>query len=180
MAIDIAASGLIDANVSGETMTFNANATGATNGGVMRASGGGTLNIIESAIDNSGGSIQALVGSTVKLTGGTTVTGGTLSGAGTFSVPNSGSAYLTDLTHSGTTSVGQFATFGIAGTIANTGAITIDGSGSSSIMQVQAGGATLSGGGTITLGGNAASLTGLVGTALTIADQTIQGVWRGR
>ena len=43
-------------------------------------------------------------------------------------------------------------------------------------MQVQAGGATLSGGGTITLDGNAALITGVAVAHLTIADQTIQGV----
>ena len=141
------ASALIDANVSESMLTFDASGTGATNTGIMRASSGGILRMTGSSIANAGGSIQALTDATVELTGGTSITGGTLSGAGTFDVLASQDVFLTDLTHSGTMTVGSNSDLGITGTIHNSGSITFDGSGSASDLEVQAVGATLTGGG---------------------------------
>lgn len=53
-----------------------------SNKGVVQADGGGILSITTASIDNTGGSIRALNGSTVLL-GGDLIVGGTLSTAGT-------------------------------------------------------------------------------------------------
>ena len=141
----------------------------------MRASNGGILRLTGSVINNTGGSIESLAGSTVELTGGTSITAGTLSGAGTFNVLASTNVFLTDLSHSGTMTVGNNSDLGLIGAINNSGSITFDGSGSASDLEVQAVGATLTGGGTITLDGTSARITGLSGAVLTLTDQTVEG-----
>jgi|GEM_PF-6389892 len=169
--------GLINANVAG-TLTVDTSAAGATNLGTMQASGGGILRINDSTINNAGGSIQALAGSTVRLENAT-ISGGTLSGAGEFQILTGTNSFLSDLTFSGTMSAVSSLDLGISGTINNTGNITMNhgiNQGASDI-EVQSGGATLDGGGTITLTGtgNSARINGGTGGTLMIANQTIQG-----
>ena len=169
------AGGLIDANSAGNTLTVDTSAAGGVNQGIMRASAGGILRINSSNLDNTGGSIQAMAGSTVEFSGGSDVTGGTLSGAGTFKAVSGQLGTLTDLTHSGAIEVNNNSHLGLAGTINNTGAISVNSTSQVADLQVPATGATLTGGGTITLSSDLAQINGSPGSALTLADQTIQG-----
>jgi fibronectin-binding autotransporter adhesin len=77
--------GMIDANASGQTLVLNP--ISVTNGGTLEATGGGTLQIFNTTINDSpGGTIEAGASSTVQLAGGaTTITGGgTVDGTGTI------------------------------------------------------------------------------------------------
>ncbi len=82
--------GVIDANQHGETLTIDTGQQVVTNHGLLAASDGGTL-LVESALDNSCGSIVACSGGTVDLHGAVfggsaTIDGGTLSYAAAFGV----------------------------------------------------------------------------------------------
>ena len=69
--------GLIHANVSGETLAVHANTRGLVNSGTLRASGGASMSLrTDGVFDNTGGTIEAQAGSTMQLhshaaTGGT-------------------------------------------------------------------------------------------------------------
>jgi hypothetical protein len=161
--------------------TMNANATSnhlilaggaAANTGTMEATGGGTLEI-RNTVNNAGGTIQALTGSTVLLSGGT-VAGGTVTSTGTGSVQSvngtlDGTANI--VATSGSLQVNGGSGLTIKGTVNNTGAISL--SGNLSNVSVGASTATLQGTGTLTLG-NGTSITGLAGSTL-INKSTIQG-----
>ena len=169
------AGGLINANSAGNTLIVDTSAAGGVNQGIMRASAGGILRINGANINNTGGSIQALAGSKIELTGGSDITGGTLSGAGTFNAVSGQTGILTDLTHSATIEVNNNSHLGLAGTINNTGSISVNSTSQVADLIIQSSGATLTGGGTITLSSDNAKINGNAGSVLTIADQTIQG-----
>lgn len=171
-------SGVINANLTAGSINLNASTDGVVNQGTLMASNGGTLRIEDSVIANTGGLIQSASGSTVDLFN-SSINGGTLSGDGTFNVLTGTNSFLSDLTFSGTMNAVSNLDLGIAGTINNTGNITMNhgiNQGASDI-EVQAGGATLDGGGTITLtgSGSSARINGGTGGSLLIANQTIQG-----
>jgi hypothetical protein len=69
--------GIIDANVSGRTLTVNPYFYGMTNTNVLKADAGGTLELIRGVSNGAGASIQAN-GGTVLLNG-VNISGGTLS-----------------------------------------------------------------------------------------------------
>ncbi len=75
--------GTINANDAGQTLSLAADSSGLTNSGALMASGGGILDIFGTAVANTGGSIDAKAGSTVKLRGGAGVSGGAVGTAGT-------------------------------------------------------------------------------------------------
>ena len=90
----------IDANVSGTTLTVNPNGSAAsTNTKTMEATNGGTLQLLGASWTNTGGTISAGTGSSVVLNG-TTITGGTLTTAGTGTMTSVNST-LNGLTNSG-------------------------------------------------------------------------------
>src|ERR1700691_1563051 len=72
--------GTINANVSGQTLLLQS-LTAGINTKTMEASGGGTMEFNGSTWTNTGGTIEAGTGSGVDLTGGTSITGGTLTSA---------------------------------------------------------------------------------------------------
>lgn len=166
--------GFINANVSGETLILDPNADGLTNFGTMQASAGGTLRFNSGDYFNSG-TISALQDSTVRFVTGASVTGGTLStsGNGQMLIDPSANVFFTDLTTQGLVIAGNNSDLGISGTITNSGEIQLASIGNTTDLEVQTGGATLSGGGTLRLTSTAAGINGF-GT-LTIADQTIEG-----
>ena len=178
-------SGLIDANSAGNTLNVNPAGNGSGNSvadagvinlATIQASGGGTLRFTDSTIDNTAGSILSLVDSKVEFTD-STIIGGTISGVGEIDVLDSTTVNFTNLTQAGDVAVGNNSDLDITGTINNTGSISLNFTGGSvfSDLEVQADGAILNGGGTVTLSGSNARLTGVSGSDLTIADQTIQG-----
>jgi hypothetical protein len=130
------------------------------------------------SFDNSAGLIEAGDSSEVQMNLGAMITGGTLSteGTGLFRVDSSQNVSLANLTHSGQMVVNNNSDLGLSGTIHNTGSIAIVSGGSFTDLEIQAEGAILTGGGTITLQGTAARIEGVSGgSTLTNADQTIQG-----
>ena len=175
-------SGLVNANLTGQTLTL---ARDLTNTGTLQASGGGTLGITTTTITNIGGTIQALSGSSVNLASGATINGGTVQNiGGTISI---GSGVILDGTHAaGITLAGNLSepnggSTTLLNTIHNTGSISLNSAGSSTLLLVGGAGAdvaTLLDGGTITLG---ATGTGSIlaattnGNRLINENNTIQG-----
>jgi hypothetical protein len=138
-----------------------------TNSSTLEASGGGTLQI-SNTVNNAGGTIEALSGSTVDFIG--TVSGGTLttSGTGIIQVQNGTlDGTLNIPTNSGKLNVKNFDLF-IQGTIKNSGTITLGGSSCVALNQPS----TLIGSGKLTM----VSTTCISGGGHAFSNQsTIQG-----
>ncbi|HEY1771215.1 MAG TPA: FecR domain-containing protein [Chthoniobacterales bacterium] len=156
------ASGLIDANVAGLPLVVDPNASaGMINRGTMEASNGGILFLTGNGgggIDNTGGSILALDGSSVQLTAGIVITGGILNTVGSGAIHNINAATLDSLTNSGTFIADNNTTTYLTGTITDTGSITMNSTGNYTDLVVNAD-VTLTGGSTLTLA-NAARVLG--------------------
>ena len=173
-----AAAGLVDANVSGATLTLQASGAGAGNAGVFRASDGGTLNLVNTAVTQNGGTILATgSGSTVLLTS-SSVTGGTLATAasGTLALNNGGNA-LSGVTISGgsTLMVRDGTGTSLNGAITNSGSIALNGSYYGTTLSVASGNtATLSGGGSVVGNNYGGNTIGGSGTLVNV-DTTIAG-----
>lgn len=173
--------GLVQADVSlattGNAILLDGNPK--TNRGLFKAAANSVLQIDATTIDNAGGLIRAQADSVVTLTNAVTITGGTIEtvGTGIIQTASSLNAVFQDLTlnaHVTTTSRGDI---GFIGAIHNTGLIDVNPGNATSdtLLEILGSGATLTGGGTISLlGSNGASLTG-AGGVLTIANQTFQG-----
>lgn len=177
--------GTVNANVSGMTLTLNAN---TTNFGTLEATGGGTLAITHATINNNpnltaaGGTISADGTSQVTLNAAT-IEGGTLKGniqligATTLDGTTQGT-----LNNQGTVTINEGVTATVLGTINNTGSILMAGTGGSTVLNIGgAGGSTtkLEGGGTLTLqGGNNTLIYNTVNTSQTLEnfDNKIVGV----
>lgn len=131
-SLAITNSGTINANVSGATLTVQPATKGMINTGLMEASSGSTLEIIygtPAPFTNTGGTISALDGGTVTLSGGT-YTGGilTTAGTGTFTTPPGGSdPTLNTLTNSGAFNVPSGGSMTLQGIITNNGTVTVPG-----------------------------------------------------
>ncbi|MEM1026947.1 MAG: hypothetical protein AAGJ38_02590, partial [Planctomycetota bacterium] len=181
------AGNVIDANVPGGTLLLDVRANGSlgesgfTNEGTLRASNGGFLKFTgfgAGAFDNSGGVIEALPGSEVRFERSSVVTGGVIRSIGDGVIranteDRSTRTSFFDVTFDADVISEGNNFFGVGGNIDNRGTITIQGQRG---LEVQDGGATLTGGGTIFLDGPDASVTDITGTqTLTIADQTIEG-----
>ena len=170
------ASGLIDANLASQTLQIDTNASGFDNDGTLQASNMGQLRITGTAVDNDGGLIEAKTDSTVSLNA-STITGGTLNSVGTgqLVIETGSSVRLQDLSNMGSVVSLNNTDTEISGTIANSGTMEIAAAASSTDIEVQAGGATLTGGGKVTLTGGNAGINGATGSVLTVGDQTIEG-----
>jgi fibronectin-binding autotransporter adhesin len=123
---------LIDANVSGAQIEL-AGGISITNTGTIQASNGGRLLLQGSSLgvpfNNSGGTIQALTGSTVMVDA-FAITGGTLAstGSGLFSTfAGSGNPSLSNLTNHADYQIVSGGSSTIAGTIDNLGTIQVKG-----------------------------------------------------
>ena len=161
IGINVGTGGLIDANVSGLILNVDPGAAdGLTNAGLMRASNGGIL-----LLNGNGGggfqnnaTISALTGSEVQLANGATITGGTLTTAGTglFRTLNTGT--LVSLTNAGNFIVSNTTSLTLAGTLTNTGNLTINSTGNFTDLFIN-GAVTLTGSGFLNLQ-NAARIRG--------------------
>ena len=142
------------------------------NTGTLRATGGATLQIDPSRVDNSGGTLLAEAASTVLIRQ-SRVDGGTLTstGDGMLLVPEAASGFGTSILDSVTVSAasnlrieGRGDRVVFLGTIVNDGTITVDNAGAGSFTAFSIGGdndlgtviddVTLSGGGTLKLEGD--------------------------
>ncbi len=126
------ASGIIDANVSGGTLTFDPDANVSTNSGIMRATNGGQLTFSSGTLDNTGGDIQAQNASTIRFQSGHDVSGGDITTSGTGEIELSGAtisggALSTNLTinSGGTLRMAGGTNFIEANTVINNGGIGI-------------------------------------------------------
>jgi hypothetical protein len=136
----------------------------------LEASGGGTLTILNT-VNNVGGEIEALNGSTVLLEG--TIDGGTLATKGTGTIQANGGSLLngttSTVTNTGAITLSSTQGLYLEGTIKNTGTITLNGS----CLGLE-GATTLTGSGKVTLNSNACFLA--FSQSYTLTNQsTIQG-----
>ena len=153
-------SGLINANVEDGTLVIEAG-NSFTNNGMLRASGGGILELRDTDFANADGTIEALSNSEVLLTNSTSIVGGVLSadGTGQFRVGPNQNVFLEDLRLNGSLVADNNSDTHIEGTIINTGSIEIVSTGSPTNLETSAAtGATLTGGGTVTLIGDDAGI----------------------
>jgi hypothetical protein len=164
--------GTINANVSGGAIIVDPGAA-STNTGMLEASNGGALNLAFSSWTNTGGTIEAQAGSTVLLNNGVTVTGGKLTTSGTGIILGDG-ATLVGVTNAGNFQIQDGQTTNISGTITNTGTINLSSTGNVTTLFLS-GNATLTGTGTVVLGGRGSNrIDGVPGATLTNAS-TITG-----
>ena len=101
-----------------------------TNTGVLRASSGGTLRLRPfgpGMVFNSGGVIEALNGSTVRVINGITVEGGTVTSSGTGAirgdVVGGSGGTLSNVTNTGTVAIANGESLRLAGTFTNNGLV---------------------------------------------------------
>ena len=166
--------GLIDANINGLVLDVDPNASGVFNHGLIRASNGGILRLNGNGGGNGffgDGTIAALDGSTVQLTNGALISSLTLSTSGTGVFRNLNTASLSSVLLAGNFIANNGSTTTIAGSILNTGSLTINSAGSFTDLLLN-GDVLLSGSGLLNLS-NAARVRGS-GT-LNNLDSTIQG-----
>jgi hypothetical protein len=174
--------GLIRANQDGVVLNMRPSLTlGLTNTGTLRAENGGILYLTGFSgpdLTNTGGTIEALDGSRVRLGVGVSIVGGTLStvGTGEIRIDTSNSAVLSNLSNTGNIVLGNLATLTIDGTIDNSGSISTDSFGNTTVLRASATGATLTGGGEVNLqNASAAGIDAEGGGRLTNTDNTIRG-----
>ena len=125
--------GLIDATGPMTIWTDNASNANFTNdGGTLRASDGGVLNLNGAAagsVLNPGGTIEALADSTVRVNNLATVEGGTVTTSGTGVIRggvDSGGT-LKDVTSTGTVAIGPQEVLHLGGTFTNNALVRFDG-----------------------------------------------------
>src|ERR1700723_1731459 len=177
-ALILANTGTMNANVSGDTLVLQPDGSVAnSNSGTLEATNGGTLELYGGSWTNTGGTISATAGSTVNLVASVSITGGTLTttGNGVIDDPAGQYAYLTNVTNKGTYNIINNAETVISGTITNNDTINLLPTGNTTALYVAAGGATLTGSGSVLMGTGATSyIYGSSGAMLTI-DQGISG-----
>lgn len=179
LALANQASGLVTANVSGQTLTLNGSG-GINNAGTLEAANGGTLQVSTNVTNTGAGGLVANNGSTVNVS--STINGGTLTTNGTGLMQTNASALLNGVTiSSGSTYTGGLnTTTGLTGTLTNGGNLQLNaGFGNNTILNIDSN-VTLSGG-TVTLnsGDNNGSVyiqqSGGSFTLTNAAGSTIQG-----
>ncbi len=152
------------------------------NQNLLQAAANSILAIDVISITNTGGTIRSLAGSEVQIGNGATIIGGTVESIGTGLIRTYGTANANfrNVTINGRVETNSRGDIGLEGAIHNTGNIRLNPGNATSdtLLEILGTGATLTGGGTITMIGtgnaNEASLTGAGGT-LTIANQTFEG-----
>ena len=175
--------GTVDAtSANNNQLLIQTGTAGATNTGTLEASSGGTLQI-QNAVNNVGGTIQALAGTGTSAGGnvtlnGSSITGGAVQGLGSglnTGVVVSTGATLTNLTTAGTIQTPNSYSLTLVGTINNTGSIQLISAGNGTDL-IAAGTVTLTGGGTVALSNNTQNyLEGAAGSKLVNVNNTITG-----
>jgi hypothetical protein len=183
--------GMVDANINGVEMSVDMtdNFTDFVNTGTLRASNGGVLRLLNSALTNTGGTVSALNGGFVRLQG-TTIRGGTLSASlgGVFQTVGGTGASLDNVTISSGSvfQVVNNSTLFVANTITNNGRIELNSAGNFTGMLLTgdnnaattADDVILAGNGKLVLGGNSQNYVYSSGSAnrlINSATHTIEG-----
>ncbi|MGI9169496.1 MAG: hypothetical protein ACR2FH_04870 [Caulobacteraceae bacterium] len=125
LAVNNEAGGVIDATSShGLGLAYD---RPSSNSGLMEATGGGVLLVVDTTIDNTGGRIEASSGGTVVITTLATVTGGAISSGAGSTVEVMGISTVTGATLStaatGVLAISNLATVIAEGIVANAGTI---------------------------------------------------------
>jgi probable HAF family extracellular repeat protein len=171
------AQGVVNANVSGQTLMLGANSV--TNYGLLEASNGGTLQA--GGVQNISGTIDALDQSTVELGSQQqqSMISGTLTTSGSGQIVNLGQANLSNVTNAGQLVGSDGSTTSLNGSIANTGTISVNSTGDATTLAVS-GSTTLTGGGVVNLNGGILGAPSYYGSPNTLdnVNNTIQG-WGG-
>ncbi len=140
--------GLIDSDSSAGINVDVTDAQTLFNDGILRASNGSVLQTVGgTTIDNTGGLIQALAGSEVRLNGTTTIIGGTIMTDGTGVIRNSSNTQLANLTNTGSFISNNGTTLDLLGVVTNDNVISINSTGNTTDVRAVADGATLAGSG---------------------------------
>ena len=173
------AGGTIDANGT-HALVLQTN-TAVANAGLIEATNTGGLTIVSTTVDDSSGGVLFANGSPIRLQSATIV-GGTLKdqSGGAFYTTDSGSlldASKSAITDSATIVIGTNTLLTIKGALINTGQIDLNNANDSYVtdLVIGAGGATLTGGGAVTLSNDANNRIYGSGATLTNVDNTISG-----
>ncbi len=172
--------GVINANISGRALFLDPSnvANAFVNLGLLEATNGGLLQLSGNAggaFTNTNGTILANgAGSEVQLLSSVSITGGTLNTLNGGVVRNLAGqvAFLSNLTNAGTLITDNNADTHVSGTITNSGTMAFNAAGNVTRLFLDAD-TMLTGGGTITLAGVNAQITG--GSRLTNVNNLIQG-----
>ncbi len=124
--------GVVSANASGHVLRIDPAAdTTNINGGLLEATGGGTLELYTLILDNSGGTIRAEDASVVRLMAGTSVQGGILQSDGTGFVRTAdGNQSIVDVHNEGALRLLNADDLNVYGTTVNDGTISLESTGS--------------------------------------------------
>ena len=181
--LSIVNQGLIVANQSA-ALTIDPNSDGFTNTGILRATNAATLVLQNGVFANTGGTIEAQADSHVDISGAT-VSGGTLTsiGTGSFHLTNGSTLSALAISSGSNVELANNDTLHVNGALQNAGTIKLLSIGNLTNLVVDVSGATLSGGGTVSLSNNgnnriygATSTTTLVNLDNTIAGAGQIGV----
>ena len=171
-------------NATGNALLLNA--AGATNQGLLEATGGGVLQV-NVTVKNAGGTITAASGSSVQFLNGTDIQGGTLSSASgaTLGTVASNGVVLDGntqgpLTNAATYTVANNADTELIGTINNTGSFQVSANGNQTNLSM-GGAVTLTGGGSVVLSSGNSGGTPVIredpgNSTLTNVNNTISGL----
>ena len=162
---------------STSTLTISSGGLGSTNTGTLQANNG-TLNLVQSALNNAGGTLSAINSGRISLSNGTVVTGGTLSTAtsGAILTALGSNATLNGVTlASGAQYIGSNASATtLVGTIANGGTITLSSGGNATDL-LMSGNVTLTGAGSVLMGNGINNRILGAGRLINDVGHTIQG-----
>ncbi|HEY5106982.1 MAG TPA: Ig-like domain-containing protein [Caulobacteraceae bacterium] len=175
------ASGTIDATLS-YGLTISTGAGEVINYGVIEASSGSSLTILNSTVDNSGGGTLYAQNSTIFLSGADIIGGALNNNGGDFFVPYGPASTLdgssSTVTNNSVIYVSDNSSLTIGGTIYNDSQISLNASSGGSTLIIAPVGATLNGYGQVTLtdnAGNQIEASGTGAVTLTNVNNTISG-----
>ena len=177
------AAGVINATGSSNALVLNVGtATQVTNAGLIEASGSAGLVIQSAKVNGStGGTLQANNGSFISLASATLV-GGTLSvtGDGFIQTTDTGTVFngtTSTINNTGVLNINNNTALTLEGALNNTGTLGLQSSGNVTDLVIDVTGATLSGGGLVTLTDNGQNrIYGVTpGSTLTNVDNVIDG-----
>ncbi len=173
--------GVINGNAASNTLTINTGAAPVVNHGLIEATAGGGITIFNTTVNNGVDGVILSSGSTIRLQSAT-IAGGTLQSAlGGVFVTADGGSVLDGLANAVKTSaqinIANNQALHLQGAVVNSGTIALGSGGNGTFLTVNAAGATLSGGGRITLSDNSQNyIFGSTGAAtLTNVDNLISG-----
>jgi len=181
------AKGVIDATGTLNALTIFRAAANLTNSGLIESTGAGGLDLVSTTIDGAGGTIVAGGGSAITVHGsvidGADILGGLLKSSGAGKIETSTGTNIVDGTatqvnNEGTLSITGATGLILDGSIANSGMIALAGKeGRNAYLTIGMAGVILSGGGSMTMGVDAAGYIfgASAGATLTNVDNTISG-----